>query len=188
MPKASSWPPYGSNFSSGTTDAIGVLVETFNDCEQALRFILLAFMRGDIWHNYLVVEQMSSTAVVEAIQGYSAESKHRKQVEDFVQFAIKSFEACQANRNSIIHFGMAWRDAGARKTLLVRVKLRSGRQRLTRDLKVGDVRGVADACHALKLYMDNLTVALEDHFGGKRFNNPQRPQPAKLLPWTKKPY
>jgi hypothetical protein len=22
------WPPYGSNFSSGTTDAIGVLVET----------------------------------------------------------------------------------------------------------------------------------------------------------------
>lgn len=163
-------------------------METFNDCEQALRFILLSFMGGDIWHNHLVVEQMSSTAVAEAIQGYLAESKHRKQAEDAVKFAIKSFETCRTNRNSIIHFGMAWRDSGARKTRLMRVKLRSGRQRYTRDLKVGDVRSVADACHALKIYMDDLSVALEDHFGGKPFTGPQRPPSAKLLSWTKNPY
>jgi len=188
MPKASSWPPYGSNFSSGTTDAIGVLVETFNDCESALHFILLVFMRGDISRNLVVVEQMSSTAVIEAVQAYLAESQHRKKVEDSVRFVLKSFETCRANRNSIIHFGMAWRAAGARKTRLVRVKLRSGRQRFMRDLKVGDVRGVADACHELKVYMDDLSVALENHFRGRRFIDAHRPRPAKLLPWTKKPY
>jgi hypothetical protein len=188
MPKkASSWPPYGSNFSSGTTDAIGVLTETFNDCEQALRFVLLIFMGGDIWRNLVVVEQMSSTAVVEAIRAYLAQSEHRKQIEDAVQFAVKSFETCRTNRNSIIHFGMAWRDVGARKTRLMRRKLRSGPQRLTRDLKVEDVRGVADACHAVKVYMDDLSVALDDHFGGKRFIDSKRPQQSKLLSWNKQP-
>ncbi|PSO33419.1 hypothetical protein [Bradyrhizobium sp. MOS002] len=188
MPKAGSWPPYGSNFSSGTTDAIGVLVESFNDCECALRFILLVFMRGNILRNLVVVEQMSSTAVVEGIQAYLAESHHRKKIEDAVKFALKSFETCRANRNSIVHFGMAWRDAGARKTRLLRVKLRSGRQRFTRDLKVGDVRGVADACHDLMVYLDDLSVALGDHLRGKRFIDAQRPHAATLLPWTKKPY
>jgi hypothetical protein len=109
MPKAG-WPAYGSNFSRGTTDAIGVLVETFNDCEQALRFILLSFMRGKLWNNHIVVEQMASTAaVIEAIHGYMAESPHRKRLEDSVNFSIRSFEVCRANRNSMIHFGMAWR-------------------------------------------------------------------------------
>lgn len=187
MPRAS-WPPYGSNFSAGTTDAIGVLVETFNDCEQALRFILLSFMRGRIWHNYMVVEQMSSIAVIEAIHGYLVQSQHRKRIEDAVQFSIKSFEACRANRNNIIHFGMAWRDPGAHKTRLMRVKLRSGRQMFTRTLRVGDVRAVADACHALKLYMDELSVSLTDHFKRKPFKEPRRPQQAKLLSWAKQPY
>src|SRR5258708_32595547 len=101
MPRVS-WPTYGSNFSKGTTDAIGVLVETFNDCEQALCFILLSFMRGKQWNNYLVVEQMSSTAVIEAIHGYLAECSYRKRLEEAVNFSIKSFEICRANRNSII--------------------------------------------------------------------------------------
>jgi hypothetical protein len=160
-------------------------VETFNDCEHAVRFILLVFMDGDVSHNHVVVEQMSSTAIIEAIHAYLADCEHRKEIEDAVQFAIKSFETCRTNRNSIVHFGMAWRDVGAHKTRLIRVKLRSGRQRLTRTLKVGDVRSVADACHALKVYIDDLSIALEDHFGGARFVCPQRPQQAKLLPWTK---
>jgi hypothetical protein len=57
-----------------------VLVETFNDCEQALCYILLSFMRGKLWHNHLVVEQMGSTAVIEAIHGYMAESPYRKRL------------------------------------------------------------------------------------------------------------
>jgi hypothetical protein len=182
------WPPYGSNFSSGTTDAIGILVETYNDCERALQFILLSFMRGDIWHNFLVVEHMSSTAVIEAIRGYLMEAKEKKNIQDAVEFSVKSFEICRANRNSIIHFGTAWRDSGKHKTRLMRVKLRSGRQSLTRVLKVGDVRAVADASQELKIYMDNLSVSLDEHFKRKKFKEHPRPKPAKLLAWNKAPY
>lgn len=179
------WPPYGSNFSSGVTDAIGILVETFNDCETALRFILLSFMRGKIWHNYMVVEQMSSTAVVEAILGYLIELKYRRRLEVAIRFSIKSFEACRVNRNSIIHFGIAWRIPRGHKTRLVRTKLKAGRYLHIRHIKAGDVRRVADACHELKIYMDNLSVAMDELFRGKPFKEPERPKPVELLEWTK---
>jgi hypothetical protein len=187
MAKAS-WPAYGSNFSKGTTDAIGILVEMFNDCELALGYILLSFMKGKIWHNHLVVEQMGSTAVIDAIQGYLAESPHRKKLEEAVIFSIRSFEVCRANRNSIIHFGMAWRKERGYVTKLMRVKLRAGRQRLMRTIKPGDVRTVADSCHALKIYMDNLSVSIDDVLKRKPFKEPQRPPSPKALSWVKEPY
>jgi hypothetical protein len=182
------WPAYGSNFSRGTTDAIGVLVETFNDCEQALCYILLSFMRGKLWHNHLVVEQMGSTAVIEAIHGYMAESPYRKRLEESVSFSIRSFEICRANRNSIIHFGMAWRAPRGYATKLMRVKLRAGRQRLMRTIKPADVRAVADSCHALKLYMDNLSVSIDEVLKRKPFKEPLRPPAPKALAWVKEQY
>lgn len=183
-----SWPAYGSNFSRGTTDAIGVLVETFNDCEQALSFILLSFMRGKLWDNYMVVEHMNSTAVIEAIQGYLAESRYRKRLEGAVNFSIRSFEVCRANRNSIIHFGMAWRTPRGYATKLIRIKLRAGRRRLMRTIKPADVRAVADTCHELKLYMDNLSVSIDDVLKRKAFKEPKRPLAPKPLAWVKEPY
>ena len=182
------WPTYGSNFSSGTTEAIGILVEAYNDLEIGLQFILLSFMRGKIWRNHVVTEHMSSTAVVEAIRAYLMEHPKRSKVLAPVEFALNAFETCRVNRNNIIHFGMAWRKPGQRISRVMRVKLRAGRFMFMRTLKVSDVRGVADDCHALKLYMDYLSVELDKCFSRKPFMEPERPEAPKLLAWQRRPY
>ena len=71
---------------------------------------------------------------------------------------------------------------------LMRVKLRAGRQRLMRTIKPVDVRAVADSCHALKLYMDNLSVSIDEVLKRKPFKEPQRPPAPKPLAWVKEPY
>jgi hypothetical protein len=57
----------------------------------------------------------------------------------------------------------------------MRVKLRAGRQRVMRTIKPADVRAVADSCYELKLYMDNLSVSIDEVFKRKPFKEPQRP-------------
>lgn len=103
------WPPYGSNFSSGTTDAIGVLVETYNDLEIALQFILLTFMRGDWLSNHIVVEQMSSTAVVEAIKAYLMASKKKKDASAGNGFRTQLFRGLpsKSKQHRAFWYGMA---------------------------------------------------------------------------------
>jgi hypothetical protein len=182
------WPPYGSNFTAGATDAIGILVETYNDLEMALQFILLTLMRGDVLMNMVVTEQMSSLAIIEAIKAYVAKSPKQRLIQASIDFAISSFETCRTNRNSIVHFRMAWRHPAGRKTYVMRVKARGGRFSLTRTLKVTDIRRIADDCHALRVYLDDLSVALDTSFNEKAYIEPKRPNKSEVLAWAKAPY
>ena len=187
MPKA--WPHYGSNFSSGTTDAIGILVEQFNDLEMALSFVLLMFMRGDVLSNKIVTEHLSSLATIEAIKSYLGAPGHKDGVKAATTFAIDSFETCRVNRNSIIHFQLAWREKNSRITRLMRVRAKNGRFAYHATLKVGDVRRVADDCHSLRRYLDELTTALHGAFHtANAFAESARPNKPKALSWAKKPY
>ena len=179
------WPSYGSNFSSGTTDAIGVLVETFNDLEMALRFVLLAFMDGHWQKNLIVVEQMSSISIVDSIKAYFGLSKRKVILAPAIEFGMKAFETCRVNRNNIVHFGMATRKEGAKVTRLIRRRFKGGQFAFSRQLKVGDVRRIADECHALKVYLDTLSVAVDSR--GK-FIEPERPAAPKVLDFERRAY
>jgi len=81
---------------------------------------------------------------------------------------------------------MAWREEGARVSKVLRVKLRAGRQAYHRTLKAPTF--VADDCHAVKLYMDHLSVAIDELLAGKSFKEPSRPTLPKQLVWQKRVY
>jgi hypothetical protein len=145
-------------------------------------------MRGDVLMNMVVTEQMSSLAIIEAIKAYVAKSPKQRLIQASIDFAISSFETCRTNRNSIVHFRMAWRHPAGRKTYVMRVKARGGRFSLTRTLKVTDIRRIADDCHALRVYLDDLSVALDTSFNEKAYIEPKRPNKSEVLAWAKAPY
>jgi hypothetical protein len=155
-----SWPPYGTMLSSGMTDALGVIVETFNDLEASLEHLLLIFMESDMLTNLSITNETSSAAKVHAILSLMSLKQGKEEFGEAVNFALKSFETCRVNRNNVVHFRFAWRKERSRKTDLYRMRARGSRISYTVTLKVSDLRRIADECHSLVEYFDELTSAV----------------------------
>lgn len=158
--------------------AIGILACRWHEAEQ--EFYFLAAQQADILGTvgYALLTHVGSETICNSVRALARHSAPTEEVREALISTCSDFAIHRDNRNLFAHCRIkpSTTLSGEHLALVLKMTARSHLKQTIIEVRLADLRSMADEVLAFRLYLNALRDALQRISAGKRASLPQRPE------------